>query len=210
MGVSIEMEEIEPVQMDRRFEFRWFGVEAARNAQQLQMQMAGMNMLRGIPPQAYPGYELNLAPVISQFIENLFGPRLAPQVFTDIREKLTLNPEFENTMLESGYQMMPHPMDNDAQHLQAHMKEFQDKGDWHGTLREHMIRHQMQMQQKQQAQQAQQQQILQQGGQQPGGAGPGGGPPRQGAVPAPGRAQGPPGMIHKDRQHTGMPRIVRG
>ena len=28
LGVQMEMQEIEPVQMDRRFEFRWFGVES--------------------------------------------------------------------------------------------------------------------------------------------------------------------------------------
>lgn len=208
LGVQMEMQEIEPVQMDRRFEFRWFGVESARNAQQMQQQMAGINTLRNIPPQAFPGYELNLAPVISQFVENLFGPRLGPRVFTDIRKKLTLEPDFENTLLESGYPLMVHPMDDDAKHMQAHMQEFQAHGDIHGTLREHMIRHQMQMQQKQQAMMMQQQQALQGPQQGPGGAG--GGPPRQGAVPAPGRAQGPPGMIHQDRMHQGMPRAVRG
>ena len=43
--MQAEMETIEPIQMDRRFEFRWFGVEAARNQQQIQMKMAGMNVL---------------------------------------------------------------------------------------------------------------------------------------------------------------------
>ena len=85
MGVEAEMEEIEPIQMDRRFEFRWFGVEAARNAQQMQQQMAGLNVVRNLPPTAYPGYELKLAPAISQFIENLFGPRLASQIFVDVK-----------------------------------------------------------------------------------------------------------------------------
>lgn len=209
LGVRAEMEKIEPVQMDRRFEFRWFGVEAARNAQQLQMQMAGMNMLNGIPPQKYPGYELNMAPVMVQFIENLFGPRLAPQIFTDIRKKLTLDPEFENTMLEAGYPLMVHPMDDDSAHMQAHMQAFQAQGDIHGTVREHMIRHGMQMQTKQQAMQMQSQQAMAGPGpqQQPGK----GGGPRQGAVPAPPRGgQQPSGAIHQDRMHTGMPRAVRG
>jgi hypothetical protein len=203
MGVQVEMEEIEPVQMDRRFEFRWFGVEAARNIQQMQQQMAAVNMLRGIPPQAYPGYELNLAPAISQLIENTFGPRLGAQIFTDVRKKLTLNPEFENKLLEAGHPLLPHPMDNDAEHMQAHMKQVQEGGDWHGTLRAHMIRHQMQMQQKQQAMVQQGQQAMQGGQQQAG--------PRQGAVPAQTRGgQQPPGAIHQDRMHQGMPRAVRG
>lgn len=204
MGVRAEMEKIEPVQMDRRFEFRWFGVEAARNAQQMQMQMAGLNMIKGIPPQAYPGYELNLAPVISQFVENLFGPRLSAQIFTDIRKKLTLDPQFENSLLEAGYPLFVHPMDDDAAHLQAHMAIFQQAGDLHGTLREHMILHQMQMQKKQQAMLMQQDQMLAGGG-----GAPGGGGPRQGAVPAAGRSQGPPGMVHRDRMAVGMPRAAR-
>jgi len=205
MGVHVEMEEIEPVQMDRRFEFRWYGVEAARNAQEMQMQMAGLNVITKIPAEAYPGFKLNMAPVIAQFIENLFGPRLAPQIFTDIRKELTLNPEFENTMLEAGYNLATHPMDDDAAHLQAHMQAFQQHGDYHGSLRMHMIAHQMQMQQKQQAVKMQAEQALQgpQQGAQPGG-------PRQGAIPGPGRAQGPPGMIHRDRMPVGMPRAVRG
>jgi hypothetical protein len=202
MGVHIEMEEIEPVQMDRRFEFRWYGVEAARNVQEMQMQMAGLNVITKIPPQAYPGYKLNMAPVIAQFIENLFGPRLAPQIFTDIRKELTLNPEFESTMLEAGYNLGVHPMDNDAEHIQAHMQAFQQHGDFHGSLRMHMIAHQMQLQQKQQAVKMQGEQAMQ-GSQQGGG-------PRQGAIPGPGRAQGPPGQIHRDRLPMGMPRAVRG
>ena len=203
MGMQVEMEEIEPVQMDRRFEFRWFGVEAARSAQQMQQKMAGINVLRSLPPQAYPGYELNLAPVISQFIEDLFGPRTAPRVFTDIRHKLTLQPEFENQLLEAGYPLLVNPMDDDAAHMQAHMKEFQTHGDLHGTVREHMMRHQMQMQQKQQAMMMQQQAALQGAGAQLSG-------PRRGAVPGTPRTQGPPGMIHNDRMPLSMPRAVRG
>lgn len=206
MGVRADMEEIEPVQMDRRFEFRWFGVEAARNAQQMQQQMASLNVIKGIPPTAYPGYELNLAPAISQFLENVFGPRLAPQIFTDIRKKLALDAEFENTLLESGYELPVHVMDDDIAHMKAHMQELQERGDWHGTIRSHMIRHQMQMQLKQQ--QMQQQQI--QGLMQPGGQQRGGGP-RQGATPgAPRGGQQPPGAIHQDRLHVGAPRAVRG
>ena len=212
MGVHIEMEEIEPVQMDRRFEFRWFGVEQARNSQQLQIQMAGLNMVRGIPPQLMPGYKLNIAPAVAQFLDNAFGPRMSAQLFTDIREELTLKPEFENEMLKAGYPLQVHPMDNDAEHMQKHVQEFQQNGDYHGTIREHLIRHQMQMQQKQQAIMQQSQQALQGQPGAPGGAGPGvAGTPRKGAVPGPPRGgQQPPGVIHQDRMHQGMPRIVRG
>jgi hypothetical protein len=206
MGVEAAMEEIKPIQMNRRFEFRWFGVEAARNAQQMQQQMAGLNVVRSLPPTAYPGYELQLAPVISQFIENLFGPRMASQIFVDVKEKLTLNAEFENQLLAEGHDLMAHPMDDDAQHVKAHAQLMQQKGDLTGTIRTHMLRHQMQMQAKQQAMMQQQQAMMQ-----PKGApGPGGGQPRPGGAPAGMRAQGPPGQIHQDRMPNAMPRAARG
>jgi hypothetical protein len=202
MGVQAEMEMIEPIQMDRRFEFRWFGVEAARSMQQIQMKMAGMNVLMNIPPEKYPGYELNMAPLIAEFVESTYGPRLAPRIFTDIRKKLTLEPKFENTILESGMPLPVHPMDEDTQHLQVHMEHFQQVGDIHGTLREHMLRHQMQMQQKQQAMAMQQQAMLQPHQPQQGGGG-----PRSGGKATGPRlnGQGPPGMVHRD-QMQGAPR----
>jgi hypothetical protein len=92
------------------------------------------------------------------FGEDAWGPRLAPLIFTDIRKKLTLEPQFENRILESGMPLPVHPMDEDVQHLQEHMKQFQETGDIHGTLREHMLRHQMQMQQPPPIQQSMQHQ----------------------------------------------------
>jgi hypothetical protein len=151
-----------------------------------------------------PGYEISIAPIIAEFVESTYGPRMAPRVLRDIRKQLTLEAKFENGILEAGMPLPVHPMDNDAEHLKEHMQEFQEHGDIHGTLREHMMRHQMQMQQKQQAMQAQQQQMMQphqpQGG--------GGGGPRQGAKsggPRP-NGQGPPGMIHQDQMRNAMPR----
>src|SRR6516165_1948708 len=44
MGLRAGMERIPPVQMDRRYQFRWFGVEAARSAQQVQQGIAAMNV----------------------------------------------------------------------------------------------------------------------------------------------------------------------
>jgi hypothetical protein len=202
MGMQAEMETIEPIQMDRRFEFRWFGVEAARSQQQIQMKMAGMNVLMNIPPQKYPGYELNMAPLIMEFVESTYGPRLGPRIFTDIRKKLTLDAKFENTVLESGMPLPVHPMDEDQEHLKVHMQQFQQTGDFHGTLREHMIRHQMQMQQKQQAMQVQQQGMLQPHQPAEGGGGARSGGKATGPRP---NGQGPPGMVHRD-QMQGAPR----
>jgi hypothetical protein len=207
LGIQMVMDRIEPIQMDRRFEFRWFGVEQARNQQQMQMQMAGLNMLKGIPPNMFPGYRIQLAPVISNFVENVFGPRLAPRVFEDVRKQLTLEPEFENKILAAGMPMHTHPLDNDAQHMQAHMKEFQESGDYTGMLRDHMMQHQMQMQQKQQAAQAAQQQAMQQP-MPPQGQGPGGRGPRQGAAAqAPRGGQLPPGAVPRDQMALGPPRV---
>ena len=200
LGVEMEMDRIEPVQMDRRFEFRWYGVEAARSIQQMQQQMALLNVIKGIPPQMYPGYELNLAPFISNAVENSFGSRLGPRIFKDIRKQLSFEPDFENKILEAGMPVDVHPMDNDQEHLQAHMQAFQEVGDFTGFLRQHMMLHQMQMQKKQQAQAMQAQQMMQP--QPP----PGG--PRQGAKPTGprGNGQGPPGQIHKDQMPMAMPR----
>ena len=214
VGKDMNMQVVEPVQMNRRWEVKWFGVEAARSAQQIQMQMAGLNMMRGIPPQQYKGFELNLAPVLQTFMENLFGPRVAGEVFQDIRKKLSLQPDFENTLLESGFQVPVSPLDNDAQHLQSHTQAFQQSGDPTGAFREHIMFHQMSMQAKQQAQMAaamQQQQPGQPGT--PGGAGRGmpgtPGQPRLGAqTQVPRGGQMPPGAIHQDqiRDPRMMPR----
>lgn len=217
MGIQANMQQIEPVQMGRRFELRWFGVEAARNAQQMQIQMAGMNVLRGLGPQDTPGYQKNLAPIVQQFVENLWGPRLAPEIFKDIRKEIQLEPVFENEMLKAGYILTPLPMDDDATHIKVHMQAAQETGDPAGNIAAHMKLHQQQMQQKQMAQMQQaMMQAMQQKGQMgmPGGAAPGTqgqpAPGRQGAVPGGPRPQGPPGMIHQDRMPMGMPRAVRG
>jgi len=204
LGVQAEMERIEPVQMDRRFEVRWYGVEAARNQQQMQAQMAGLNVIMRLPPQSYAPYKLNLAPVLEQFVENLFGPRLGPRVFEDQSKQLTLEPMFENQLLAAGFDLPVAPMDNDQQHMQAHAQAMQ-AGDWHGTIRAHMQKHQQQMQLKQQAMIAGQVQALMGAAQQ---AQRGGGGPRPGAQtggPRP-MGQGPAGMIHRDRMAIGPPR----
>lgn len=200
LGAQMEMDRIEPVQMDRRFEFRWYGVEAARSIQQMQQQMATINVLKGIPPQMYPGYEMTLAPFMANIVENVFGSRLGPRMFKDLRKQLSFEPQFENQILESGMPVVVHPLDNDQEHMQAHMQAFQEHGDFTGFLRDHMMQHQMQMQKKQQAQQIQAQQMLQ--------PPPPPGGPRQGAKPMGPRqaGQGPPGSIHKDQMPTAMPR----
>ncbi len=207
MGVRAVMEKIPPLQMDNLYQFRWFGVEAAQNAQQIQQQIAATNVLRGIPPQSYPGYRLNLQPVIAQLVENTFGPRLAPLIFEDLRSQLSLDPMFENELLGESIDLAVNPSDNDMQHMQAHMP-LMAAGDPSGVVRVHLERHKMAMEQKTAAAM----QAGQLGGGAPGEPGiPGGGvggqpqpgvagPPRIGAPPGGPRpnGQGPPGMIHAD------------
>lgn len=209
MGMRANMEEVEPIQLNKRFEFRWFGVESARNAAQMQQQIAWVNVVKGLPPQMYAGYDLDLSPMIVQGTENVFGPRIAPLIFKK-KSMITVDPMVENEMLIEGFPVQVHPADDDQAHMQAHMMVIQ-AGDPHQKAREHMMMHQQQLQAKAMAQQ-------QQAGGAPGGGG-GGGPqpppgaqgPQSGAQPAaPRQMKGPPGMIHPDSMAKagapGMPR----
>lgn len=208
MGQKAEMERIPPIQMNRRYQFRWFGVEAARNAQQVQQQIAGLNVLRGIPPEMLGGHKLNMAPAIVQFVESTFGPRLAPLVLEPPEEQMPVPIEQEQMMLIEGFEVPLHQMDDDQAHIQAHGQLMHiaqsNENTGSGVVRKiqtHIWKHMQQMQAKQQAQM--QQGMSQAGGSPgaPGGAGPGlQGSPRPGAQPAaPRGGQNPPGMIHQDR-----------
>jgi hypothetical protein len=204
MGVQAAMMSVPPLQMDARYVFRWLGVEAAKNAQAMQQQIAGINVLRGIDQQQYQGYKLNLVPVITQMMENLFGPRLAPLIFEDVRAQESVDPKLENQMLLEGFDLPVHPLDDDQKHLQVHMQVLQ--GDAHGTVKAHMLRHQQSMAIKAQAKMIASQQQGQPGQPQiagpPGGASQQGqaGPPRVGAQPGGVRnGQNPPGAIHPDQ-----------
>lgn len=203
MGVEARMEKIPPIQFDRRYHFMWYGVEAARNAQQTQQQIAGINVLRGIPPQMYQGYRLNIVPAITYFVESTFGPRLAPLIFEDIRKQISQDPHKENEWLSQGIDVAVRLMDNHMQHIQVHQQLLQEGGegaDRSGAIRVHIFKHQMAMQDMMN----QQQQQGQPGA--PGGAGKGlpgqSGPPRIGAQPGqPRGGQNPPGAIHADQMH---------
>src|SRR5258706_2063132 len=134
------MDWVDPIQLGKRFSYRWFGVEQARNQQQVQMQIAGMNVIKGIPPDQYPGYRLNMVPLITHLCENLYGPRLAPLIFEDIKSQLTLPAELENQWLQQGFDLAVSPQDDDPQHMQAHQQLLQG-GDPQGNVRAHIQRH---------------------------------------------------------------------
>jgi len=197
-GMMMNMIEIPLIQMDKTYQFRWFGVEQARNAQTLQQQVAGINVLRGVPPPLIQGYRLDLGPLLSHMVDNLFGPRLGATILKDIRQELTIDPEFENQMLLNGHVVPVHPMDNLQQHMQAHMQAGQQSGDPHGTIRAHMAAH---MQAFQFAQNQAMMQQMQQQGPPKGGQGPGASRgARMGAQPtAPRGGQNPPGTIAQDQ-----------
>lgn len=196
IGDKIKMETLEPQQVDRTVQFRWFGVESAKTAAKLQQQIAGVNVLKGIPPQAYPGYKLNLAPIVSQMVENLFGPILAPQIF-DKEEVISVDPGLENEMMAHGFDTPIHPGDNDAQHLQVHQQAMAG-GDPHGTVRKHMTAHQNALQ----AKAAQKMKASMPQGQ--------GGPTEGGQPRVPQSQPGAPGAIHPDQMaRAGSPVMPR-
>ncbi len=203
IGIKAVMQDVEPIQMNRRFEFRWFGVEAARNAAQVQQQISMANVFKEVPPSLYQGHRLDLTHLMVQLAENAFGPRLAPLTFVSLKDDLEVPVELENQLLMSGMEVPTHPGDKDPEHLQAHMQLLQQAGDDHGVIRAHILAHQTQMQMKVQAQ-AQ----AMQGGPPQGG---GGGGPQAGSQPQPGRnMKGPNGSINPDRMPAagavGMPR----
>lgn len=207
MGRRAGMEEIPVLQNTRRFEFRWWGVEAARAAQMIQIQVSAINVVKGIPPQMYEGHKLKLAPFISQLLENAFGPRMTPELWESIKEKLSMEASMENEFLAEGLTLPVHELDDDQAHMKEHLKAL-TQGDPSGSVREHMLLHRQQMQMKLQQQQAAMAQMQQGAPGGPGGAGPGvAGAPRPGAQPmAPRGGQQPPGAIHADRMPEGPPR----
>lgn len=214
MGMRANMEMVPPIQFNRRYQFRWFGVEAARNAQQVQQQIAGMNVLRGIPPQQLPGRRINLVPLVAQLVENTFGPRLAPLIFEDLAAQMPVPIDQEDMLLIEGYEVPTHELDDDQAHIQGHaqLMRFAQQAENVGggvikKIQTHIFAHMQQMQRKQQAQMQAQQGMPGV----PGGAGPGvAGTPRIGAQPGQPRQQGPAGMIHADRMQSPgmMPRKV--
>lgn len=204
LGLKSEMQTIPPIQMNKRFWLRWFGVEAARNAAQIQQMIAAAATLMQVPPDKYPGYQLDMAPLMVHVAESAFTPRLARLIFKDITEQMVVEPDDENALLSQGMEVLVHMQDDDPKHLPSHTKLLQQvtaKQDGPAIMaaKAHIQRHQLQMQLKQQAQ-AMQVMQAQQGGQ-PGGGQPAPTRPRPGAQPsAPRRpAQRPAGSVHPDR-----------
>lgn len=204
LGYATKMEDIEPNQFMDRYIFKWRGTTAYKTAQMLQQWMAGLNVLRGFPPQLLPGKKIDFSPIIEEFCNQTYGPRVARLVLRDMEDMYSIPPDIENTMLRRTLRVIVRPTDNDEEHIQEHMKLHDDPNMDEASkqhLEMHIQMHQAQLQAKAMA--AQQKEAQQQGivgapgaGGQPGMSG---GGPRMGAVPGQGRMQGPPGAIHQDR-----------
>jgi hypothetical protein len=202
MGVTARLERIPPVQRRAHINLTWFGVEQAKNAAQMQQQIALLNVARGMQqPLQAAGYQLNPAPALEHAFGNIFGWRLGRQILVDARAQLTIAADTENQLLVQGFAVPVQQLDPDAQHIQAHTQALQATGDPHGTIRIHIAAHMDQLQKKTNARRmAQMQAMAPPGGPPPNG--PVGTPP--GAMPAPPRPmKGPPGMIAPEA----MPRM---
>jgi hypothetical protein len=203
LGVKAQMEEVPPLQMGKRWRFRWFGAEVARTTQQIQQQIAAINVLMPMsqnPSVAQAGYRMNLVPFIRTVTESAFGPRLAPEIFEKISDKIGLDPELENSLLSEHMDLSVSPSDDDPKHMQNHQPLLQSPDPVVAEMaRRHMAAHQQQMVLKQAAQQMQAMQQAMQGG-----GGGGGQGPRPGAQPAgPRLVKSPPGAIHPDQMRGG-------
>src|SRR5258708_36762352 len=93
---------------------------------QMQQQISFANVLGSIPPDKYPGHRLNLVPMITQMVENIFGPRLAPLIFEDEKAQMTIPPDVENEwMVDCNLNLAIHPLDDNMQHFKEHAKPLQ-------------------------------------------------------------------------------------
>lgn len=202
IGVKAKMTEVDPHQFDERYRFEWAGTSIVSGQQLQQMRIAGMNVLRGIPPQQLNGRKLDVTPILEQFVEGLYGAEMGMRILIDERNLFTVPPDVENEMMHNNLPVQVHEADNDQEHLQSHMSAARLTGDLQGRYRAHISMHTMAMQAKMQKQ------MAQQPGQPgvPGGAAPGvPGSPRPGAQVAGARpgAQNPPGLPGADQMGPG-------
>lgn len=211
MGRVMKMERVPPLSNRNGFSFTWRGAEQARqNAALFQQGTAWLNVVSTPNVQqalAANGKRIDPTAVIEQSASAIFGPVIASRVVIDLKDQLTIMADEENAMMAEGFEVHPHPLDDDAAHLKSHFQDIQQNGDPHGVKRLHMMAQLKQAQAKQAAaiQQQMAQHIQQQGGAPPappgaqGRPGPAQGTPQPGAAPAgPRLVKGPPGMIHPD------------
>jgi len=207
LGLKVEMVTVPPIQMGRRWEYVWWGVQASRSAQQIQQQIAAVNVIAPMaqhPSVMEAGKRLNLVPLIAHVVEAAFSPRLAPKIFQDIGDQVSLDPEMENQMMAMGLQPEVSPFDNDPQHMQVHQQLLAATPPGtpaYNIAFRHQQLHAIAMGMKAQAQmQAAMGAQMQQPGGQPRRGGRGPTPSLPGAQPQqPRPLRGPPGALHPDQ-----------
>lgn len=206
LGLQATMDQVEPFQVRQRYEFKWYGMEGFKAAQQIQQQISWLNVLRGIPPEMLSGRKVDLGPAIEIINGNILGPRVAPHVLIDQRHQLTMDAEMENRLLANQFPVQVHEMDNDQEHIQAHFSQFEHllqlppeiSGDENvqRLVKGHILEHIQSMKKKAAAAM----------GAQPGMLG-GPGQPKPGAqAQPPTGGQAPPGAVSPDNMPTAMPR----
>lgn len=207
LGMEADIETIPPIQWGKRWSIRWVGVEMVRNAAMLQQMISWVNVLKEIPPDQLKGYQVDLTPLAEFATGQICGARIGRLV---LRREQSVQPTVENEMLEQGFDVLTHAVDNDAEHLQAHVQLFKTLAPGtqaHQKTDMHIQMHQRAMVMKQQAAAALsggQAQAAPQGRRTAQGPRPGAqaAPPRQGF--------GPPGGVRPDAMAkagaTPMPR----
>jgi hypothetical protein len=202
LGQIAKMEAVKPLQTRNRYHFSWFGVEQVRNAQQSQQQIAFMNVARGMAQDLQrAGYILNPAPAIEHAAGQLFGWRMGRLILKDAKAMLAMDPELENDMLEKGFAVDVHPLDEDPAHIRAHMPLTRHPDERVSSAAQiHIQLHQRQQGAKGQAMMAQQQQAaIGQAAPQPNAPGGPTAPVPGGQAPGPRLMRGPPGTIPPDQ-----------
>lgn len=194
-GAQHIMDSVPPFELSTRYEYRWVGAEVTQSIQRMQEKIAALNIIKAIPPQAYPGYELDLQPFILDLTETVFGARLGRRIFKDIRSQLSADPVAENDLLRIGHAVSVHAMDDHAAHIRSHRMGAGEYGDSYNAFAAHIKEHEIALMAQQQALAAAQQNA----------SGPGAGQegtpmePIPGAVPeSPGNIRYPPGVLHED------------
>jgi hypothetical protein len=85
LGKELGMEEIDPIQMDCKYVYLWFGVEQVRNAQQMQQQIATLNVVQKIPGQMYPEYVIDMSGIVVDLIDSAWGPSKGRTIFRKLK-----------------------------------------------------------------------------------------------------------------------------
>ena len=87
LGQELAMEEVDPIQMDVKYVYRWFGVEQVRNAQQMQQQIALMNVIQHIPGQLYAEHILDVSGILVDQVDAAWGPTRGRSIFRKIKNQ---------------------------------------------------------------------------------------------------------------------------